>query len=382
MAARTTFCLAVLVMLLSSRGAWAQDIPNGMRVHVIDVGQGSATLIELPKGSILVDTGGEDNPSFDSRKYLNKYLDDFFDRRVDLKSRLDLLIITHPHPDHYLGMKPANWWQKKLRPVLETYRPRNIVYNGDDPIDKWVKAHLKNGDAKSQTVTIDQIQSPQGFTNNIIDPFSSDGSHDPKVRVLWGRDRNQQGWCSADYHDANNHSLVVRVDYGGASILVTGDLEVSETYKCGQGYKAGIERALQRYGNVTPNPLDVDVYVVGHHGSYNGTSSSLMRAMTPKVAVISAGPAYDRGDYTAFDHSHPREKTVKWLEDVAAGGVSLCREPKDVKTFDYHQQNPPRTREIKRAVFSTGWDGNVVLLGRPDGFWSLVQPAGSIKSCA
>lgn len=381
MAARPTYCLLLLVTFLLNQEAWAQDIPNGMRVHFIDIGQGAATLIELPKGSILVDTGGEDNPSFDSRKHLNDYLDAFFDRRLDLKGRLDLLIITHPHPDHYLGMKPAKWWQKGLRPVLETYRPRNIVYNGDQPVHNWVEAHLKTGDARSQTVSLDQIQSNQGLTSDIIDPFQSDGSQDPRVHILWGLDKSKKGWCYADYGEENNHSLVVRVGYGGASLLVTGDLEVSDPYKCDEGDRAGIERILQRYANVSPNPLDVDVYQVGHHGSHNGTSPGLMRAMTPKIAVISAGPAYDRGAYTAFDHSHPREKTVRWLEDEAAGGVSLCREPKNVKTFEYHKQKTPKSREIVRAVFSTGWDGNVVLLGRADGFWSQIQPTGSIKAC-
>ncbi|HYH46443.1 MAG TPA: MBL fold metallo-hydrolase [Thermoanaerobaculia bacterium] len=382
MVARSTPFLVMAGLFLFVQQGGAQDVPDGMRVHFINVGQGAATLVELPKGSILVDTGGEDNTSFDSREYLNDYLDAFFDRRVDLKGRLDLLVLTHPHPDHYLGMQPAKWWQTGLRPVLATYRPRNIVYNGGPPVHKWVKAHLETSDARAQIVSLDQIQSDQGLTNDVIDPFPSDGSQDPRVRILWGRVASQAGWCPADYEDQNNHSVVVRVDYGGASILVTGDLEVSDSYKCDPTDRAGIERILQRYANVDPNPLDVDVYQIGHHGSHNGTSPGLMRAMTPKIAVISAGPAYDRGSYTAFDHSHPREKTVKALEDAAAGGVSLCREPKDVKTFDFHQQEPPRSREIVRAVFSTGWDGTVVLLGKAGGFWSLVQPAGSLGGCS
>lgn len=73
-----------------------------------------------------------------------------------------------------------------------------------------------------------------------------------------------------------NHSLVIRVAFGEASFLFTGDLETR-----------AIETLVEYYEG--SGLLDVDVYQVGHHGSYNGTSDEIMRAIVrPEIAVIAA----------------------------------------------------------------------------------------------
>jgi competence protein ComEC len=46
-----------------------------------------------------------------------------------------------------------------------------------------------------------------------------------------------------------------------------------------------IETLLEWYKD-TPT-LNADVYEIGHHGSHNGTTSNLVEAITPRIAVIS-----------------------------------------------------------------------------------------------
>src|SRR4051812_31578041 len=56
----------------------SKDGPTGaarMRVHLIDIGQGAATLLEFSCAAVLVDTGGETNEEFDSGAALRRYLD-------------------------------------------------------------------------------------------------------------------------------------------------------------------------------------------------------------------------------------------------------------------------------------------------------------------
>ena len=81
----------------------AEDSSSRMRVHLVDVGQGAATLFEFPCGAVLVDTGGETNDRFDGQAKLDAYLDKFFDGRPDLDRTLDAVFITHPHIDHTRG---------------------------------------------------------------------------------------------------------------------------------------------------------------------------------------------------------------------------------------------------------------------------------------
>jgi|SRR6266542_5559274 len=91
-----TFILTLLISVL--------NVSAQIRVHLINVGQGCATLIEFPCAAILVDACGEDNPLLNSSDSLKTYLDDFFDRRNDLNHTLQCVYLTHPHKDHTLGV--------------------------------------------------------------------------------------------------------------------------------------------------------------------------------------------------------------------------------------------------------------------------------------
>jgi len=42
---------------------------------------------------------------------------------------------------------------------------------------------------------------------------------------LSGRRDDNPGWSYEDFDNKNNHSIVIRVDFGKASFLFTGDLE-------------------------------------------------------------------------------------------------------------------------------------------------------------
>ena len=81
----------------------SKDEGPRMRVHLIDVGQGAATLVEFSCAAILIDTGGESNKRHDSTKNLIDYLNAFFESRPDLERTLALLLLTHPHIDHTRG---------------------------------------------------------------------------------------------------------------------------------------------------------------------------------------------------------------------------------------------------------------------------------------
>ena len=90
-------CLALVVTTLVPAPALAQK----MRLHVIDVGQGSAMLAEFSCAAILIDTGGEKNDQFASDDALLAYLETFFERRQDLRRRsirlsLPTLTLTTP----------------------------------------------------------------------------------------------------------------------------------------------------------------------------------------------------------------------------------------------------------------------------------------------
>lgn len=323
------------------------DEMHRLYLHVLDVGQGSALLIEAPCGAVLVDTGGELDQDFDSVQALTDALDAFFARRTDLHSTLDGLVITHPHIDHVRGV-PA---------VLERYKVRNVVDNGqpgDDLVATQMAAlhsHVEGSGVGHRSVALEEL-GPLGLTDSVVDPVDCQPV-DPHFLVLSGRQDTDPGWGSNDYHkrhfdNANNHSVVLRVDFGRASALITGDTEA-----------VALADLVRRYEGT--HLLDVDVYVVGHHGSRNGTTRELVAMMTPKVAVMSMGPSARHHKWTAWQYGHPRQPVLDLLENSTLM-------PRTPQTFDVasgtRRFSPQR---IDRAVFGTGWEGAITVELDDDG---------------
>ena len=88
--------------------------------------------------------------------------------------------------------------------------------------------------------------------------------------------------CGSSYDNLNNYSAVVKIQHGNTSFLFTGDAEsLSEQ----QMFSSGTN-------------LKSDVLKVGHHGSSSSTSTSFLKAVSPKYAVISCGAGNQYGHLT------------------------------------------------------------------------------------
>jgi len=100
---RAIAALAVILVLTADSGYWLfQRYWNAeLRVTFIDVGQGSATLLELPGGhAVLIDGGGfSDNNAFDmGARVLAPFL-----RRKKIRT-IDTVVLSHPNSDHLNGL--------------------------------------------------------------------------------------------------------------------------------------------------------------------------------------------------------------------------------------------------------------------------------------
>ncbi|HEY1097829.1 MAG TPA: MBL fold metallo-hydrolase [Myxococcota bacterium] len=317
-----------------------------MSVHLLDVGQGAATLLEFPCGVVLIDTGGELNDSFNGAAALMQQLEAFFARRADLKRTIDLLVITHPHIDHVRGL-----------PLLaDSYTVRNVVDNGRDG-EASVAAEVRvlndlAGRGGHRRIKTSELKQKGGLIDDVVDPLKC-SPVDPKIRVLSGSLDSDPGWGTSKYgkrhfDNENNHSVVVRVDFGNASILVTGDLE-----------EVAIHDLIERYAGT--RWLDVDVYQAGHHGSANGTTRELVAATTPLLALIAMGDEARHHSWTAWAYGHPRAGIVDLLDD----GVAMKRPKVVVPVGTGVKKFVPRT--LEGAVYGTGWDGAVVVDMDADG---------------
>ncbi len=316
-----------------------------MYAHFIDVGQGNSTLLEFPCGAVLIDAGSQSN---NHTQNLLAYLRDFFERRTDLNNTLNSVIITHNHVDH----------TRALREVVEAFTVLNFIENGQrggyiegDRDVNWIEENVNAGNLNITVLEVSQsdINGQGGHTNDIIDPIAC-SNIDPSITILSSDRSNDPGWDATgeEFQNKNNHSIVTRVDFGEASFLFTGDLE-----------EPAIETLVAEY--LGTNILDVDVYQVGHHGSYNGTTETLVQNMTPEIAVVSMGPWDDQALWTAWAYGHPRKQAI----DLLKSGINRQRTPRLV-----HIATRPKTfyqEEMRDAIFATGWDGNIKIRGSSDG---------------
>ncbi|MCZ6733372.1 MAG: MBL fold metallo-hydrolase [Gammaproteobacteria bacterium] len=338
--------IVALVVFGLPRTSLAAEV---MRAHFINVGQADATLLEFPCGAILIDAGAQDSQHVTR---LVNYLTGFFQTRSDLNKTLKSIIITHNHIDH----------TKALKAVVKGFTVKRYLDNGQleglgTANPRWVRA---NATTEGRQIVVSEISdddvtsvSPRtGLTNSAIDPLNCTNV-DPKIAILSGRLSENPGWPHDEFDNKNNHSLVVRIDFGQASFLFTGDLE-----------EHAIETMVDWYKET--DTLDVDVYQVGHHGSHNGTIESLIEAMTPEIAVISMGE-WDFGKgtnnrFTTWHYGHPRKAVVKTLTAGIARRRSTSiriRVAKASKKFSLYT--------VRKAIYGTGWSGTIKVRATTDG---------------
>ena len=235
--------VACLVWLAASAG------PDG-RLHVafVDVGQGDATLIQTPGGRRIVVDGGQD--PLDLVRFLGSRMP-FQDRSIDI------VVLTHGHSDHVTGLLEV-----LRRYDVQTVLERKTEHDGASYL-AWHRAvDLENAEVVSARAGM-VVSLDSGAFIEVLGP---------PERLLRGTDS-----------DIDNASVVLRLVYGDVSFLLMGDAFIEA------------ENALI----AAPPALDSDVLRVGHHGSRTSSSRRFLEAVSPSLAVISAGKD------NRFGHPHP-----------------------------------------------------------------------------
>jgi len=253
---------------------WPQEplLHRGVvEVTALDVGQGDSLLVVSPDAhTMLVDAGGPVGQALLPDRWdvgeevVAPYL---WSRRI---SRLDVVVLTHAHSDHMGGMEA----------VLRDMRPREL----------WVSVEPKQAEAMRALLR-------EAAELGVVVRWMRAGD-----AVEWGAMKvdvlsPERGYAN-DGGAVNDDSLVLRMRYEKASVLLEGDAE------------AASEAAMVRDEELAP----VTLLKVGHHGSITSTGAEFLAKVKPKDAVISVGRRNTFG--------HPRMEVLQRLQDA---GVKVFR---------------------------------------------------------
>lgn len=274
----------------------AQDVEGDLKISMLNVGQGDAILVQTGKQTILIDTSDTDE-----RELLIKELEKFS------VTKIDKLILTHPHADHIGNAKALiNPSKKELNanPYLEKISVAEVYDNGIAASSPLYKSYMKAVDAKGITHKSLKTGDTLDFGNSV------------KFKVLFPTNELVNAVNGGQKSDPNNESVVGKLTYKKFSMMFTGDAEKA------------VEAQL--LANNKNKDLKCDVLKSGHHGSYTASTKDFVAAVDPSVVLISAGP--DEEHRNTYGHPH-----LEPLENYLAQGID------------------------KKNIFCTRWNGTITV---------------------
>jgi competence protein ComEC len=268
--------------------------PRGViRASALDVGQGDSNLIDLPNGAcILIDGGGFVGSPVDPGKAVVLPV-----LRARRRSRIDIAVLSHPHPDHFTGLVSA---LDQLE-VGEFWDSGQGEAEGAGPLYAQLLRSLR-----ARGVPIRQPRElcgkPRHYGGAQVSLLAPCPSFTPK-------------------RGANDNSLVISVTYGERRFLFTGDAEHEEEAELVQSHAS---------------ELRADYLKVGHHGSRTSTTEPFLSLVAPALATLSCGVRNRFG--------HPHLPTVERLSAHHVRTLRLDRSGSVEVTSDGHSLTARATR--------------------------------------
>lgn len=298
--------------IVPRRVARVADVPRELpaagryRVHMIDVGTGLAILVQGADFTLLYDGGTNDRAEQGSLQDQNdetRLLSYLFAALgpsggpscapagdpwppADGSVRIDHVVLSHPHADH----------GNMLDSVLACYDVGTVWDAGHVNRTLFLRAFysavVAEAGVRFRTVrpipanrTYDfgqgnRVQFPQALAwETFATGHVEELGQGARFTVVHADPRRAVG-------DPNECSIVLRVELGGRSVLLTGDVESGPRADPSEPAVGAEREMIDHHAEL----LDVDVLQVAHHGSMTSSRAEFLAAVSPSIALVSSGP--------------------------------------------------------------------------------------------
>jgi len=260
--------------------------PAPVVVRVLDVGQGDATLIENGGSRVLIDGGPEE-------RRMGALLDS-----LGLNdSTFDVVVLTHPHADHLVGLRALFETRRHIRVRYffeneDPYTAANLLHLRDSVLARATRGELvarDTDDPCANGMPICSITMKGGAVLRVMRPMPhsfNPNNRSPAVKLV-GPDSTFTMW-------------------------IAGDAEQDEIYWFLHDARYDL------------NPgMHVDVLKADHHGSCNGVTRGYLDATHPSFVTASVGSA------NAYHHMHAQAKAlyasrrIPWYRTDENGTITI-----------------------------------------------------------
>lgn len=299
-------------------------------LHFINVGDGDAVLVEEKADGrvfrLMVDAGREDVGAQPGslRRTAATYLRE---RGID---RLDAVIITHLHIDHFGGLSALRReasigavWSGFFpclpsQEIVRTGMEEKTVSSLMDCLERWAEDAAALAAGGCPLYQVEETLRLDLSSRLRVEIICDDRMAGARQRAVWTAllageepDRDMVWWSSKF---RNPGSLRVRLEYAGRRIELAGDC----------------------YGAVWEDRAEpCDIFKVPHHGDAKSVTPRLVRKLRPEHAVISCQAAYiprkDRPSMTAVRLLEEQGARVWFTDSFAPPG----REPNRRTSVDF-----------------------------------------------
>ena len=229
-----------------------------LRVTILSVGHGLATVIELPTGEVILYDAGNSGDGKRAERTVEQYL---WSRQI---SRIDAVVVSHADHDHFSG----------LYGLLERF-PVGTLFVSKPFLDFEQLGVVDLCETASRyEIPIRILQAGDHLL-----PTTKRAENPVSIEIL-----HPHSHFESEHDNAN--SVVIKLAYRQKSLLLTGDLE-----------KDGLDELLSQADS------NVDVLMSPHHGSARSNPPRLLDWASPATVIVSTNDR-DVGETLATEMSH------------------------------------------------------------------------------
>lgn len=253
---------------------------DNLQIHFLELGNastGDSTYIKAGNNDILIDAGSTQASAETIINYVNQYC---------LDGKLEYVITTHAHADHYYGMfgkTKTNSNQTPKNYKGEVVDKTGIYYYYD--IDTIIDFALTNQEGKQYygyyQTALDYAISKGSKHYDAAECFENkngakstyvlDETNNITLDILYNK------YYFTTSSDENNYSVCTMINYNNQHFMFTGDLE-----------KEGEEALASYYDKSTKEKTlpKVELFKAGHHGSDTSSNKCLLDLIQPEICCV------------------------------------------------------------------------------------------------